>query len=75
MNVYLGVGLNLSARRLPPPLLGTIFVALSSDFGCGCIIAYTEAAHGRNVVWQVEYVIRGLLPDIWPSFKRFEDSL
>ena len=29
---YLGVGLHLSARRLPPPLLRPCFVALPSDF-------------------------------------------
>jgi hypothetical protein len=37
---YLGVGLNLSARRLPPPVLRPRFVALSSDFVEGTFIPF-----------------------------------
>ena len=40
---YLGVGLNLSARRLPPPLLRPRFVALSSDFVEGTFIPFPES--------------------------------
>jgi hypothetical protein len=40
---YLGVGLHLSARRLPPPLLRPCFVALSSDFVEGTFIPFPES--------------------------------
>lgn len=40
---YLGVGLHLSARRLPPPLLRACFVALSSDFAEGTFIFFPES--------------------------------
>src|ERR1700722_696850 len=40
---YLGVGLNLSARRLPPPLLRPRFVALSSDFVECTFIPFPES--------------------------------
>ena len=40
---YLGVGLNLSARRLPPSLLRPCCVALSSDFVEGTFISFPES--------------------------------
>jgi hypothetical protein len=40
---YLGVGLNLSTRRLPPPLLRPRFVARSSDFVEGTFIPFPES--------------------------------
>src|SRR5467141_2490393 len=40
---YFGVGLHLSARRLPPPLLRPYFVALSSDFVEGRFIPFPES--------------------------------
>ena len=40
---YLDVGLHLSARRLPPPLLRPCFVALSSDFVEGTFIPFPES--------------------------------
>ena len=40
---YLGVGLHLRARRLPPPLLRPCFVALSSDFVQGTFIPFPES--------------------------------
>jgi hypothetical protein len=40
---YMGGGLHLSARRLPPPLLRACFVALSSDFVEGTFIFFPES--------------------------------
>ena len=40
---YLGVGLHLSARRLPPPLLRPCFVALLSGFVEGAFIPFPES--------------------------------